>query len=72
MEEVRKAARPFLEELTVFDLYEGERIPEGKKSLALRLRLRSPEKTLTEEEIGGTVEKIVARLAKQFGATLRS
>ena len=71
-EEVRKAARPYLEELSVFDVYEGDRIPAGRKSLALRMRLRSAEGTLTEEEIGGTIEKIVGRLGERFGAELRS
>lgn len=72
LEEVRQVAGPLLEEVSIFDVYEGEKIPEGKKSLALRMRLRSPEGTLTEEAISGTVEKVVARLVKQFGATLRS
>ena len=71
-EEVRKAAKPWLEDFAIFDLYEGERIPAGKKSLALRLRLRSPEKTLTEEEITGVMDKVVGRLEKQFAAILRS
>lgn len=72
LDEVRKAAKPYLEDLSVFDLYEGKHVAEGQKSLALRMRLRSPEKTLTEEEISGTVDKVVQKLAKQFGATLRS
>jgi phenylalanyl-tRNA synthetase beta chain len=71
-EEVRKAARPVLEDFAVFDIYEGEKIPAGKKSLALRLCLRSSEKTLAEEEISGVMEKVIARLQKQFGATLRA
>jgi phenylalanyl-tRNA synthetase beta chain len=71
-EEVRKAAKPVLEDFTIFDVYEGEKIPASKKSLALRLRLRSAEKTLTEEDINAVMEKVIARLAKQFGATLRA
>jgi phenylalanyl-tRNA synthetase beta chain len=71
-EEVRKAAKPYLEDFTVFDVYEGEKIPAGKKSLALRVRLRSPENTLAEEEITGVMDKVVSRLEKQFGATLRA
>jgi phenylalanyl-tRNA synthetase beta chain len=61
-----------LENVTLFDVYEGEHIAEGKKSLALRLRLRLPNKTLTEDEITQTVDKIVGRVGEQFGAILRS
>lgn len=71
-DEVRKAAKPYLEDFTIFDVYEGDRIPAGKKSLALRVRLRSPEKTLNEEEISGVMEKVVSRLTRQFEAILRS
>jgi phenylalanyl-tRNA synthetase beta chain len=54
----------------VFDLYEGEQLGEGRKSLALRLEFRAPDRTLTDEEIAPLREAIKAKLAK-IGGTLR-
>lgn len=54
----------------VFDLYEGEQLGEGKKSLALRLEFRAPDRTLTEEEVVARRSAIEAELAK-IGGSLR-
>ncbi|MEZ4599442.1 MAG: phenylalanine--tRNA ligase subunit beta [Syntrophotaleaceae bacterium] len=66
-----KARSRFVESYTLFDLYRGEGIAEGKKSLAIRVRYRSPEKTLTEEEIGSAHERIVKLLQNELGAEIR-
>ena len=55
----------------VFDLYEGEQIGEGRKSLALRLEFRAPDRTLTDEEVATQRAAIEAKLAK-IGGTLRA
>jgi phenylalanyl-tRNA synthetase beta chain len=55
----------------VFDLYAGEGIGEGRKSLAISVTLQSPDRTLTEADIEAAAEKIVANVAKQAGGTLR-
>lgn len=68
---VNKAGGPLLEHVRIFDFYEGEHVPEGKKSIALRMRLRSLESTLTEDDITQTVGKIVKQLGDKTGATLR-
>jgi phenylalanyl-tRNA synthetase beta chain len=52
----------------VFDLYEGEQLGEGRKSLALRLEFRAPDRTLTDEEVAGRRESIVAALKEIGGA----
>jgi len=54
----------------VFDLYEGEQLGEGRKSLALRLEFRAPDRTLTDEEVAGLRDAIKARLG-QIGGSLR-
>ena len=54
----------------VFDLYEGEQLGEGRKSLALRLEFRAPDRTLTDEEVTGLRERIEAEL-EQIGGSLR-
>ena len=50
---VRGRRRAELRSIRVFDLYRGEQVGEGSKSLALRLEFRSPERTLTDEEVAG-------------------
>jgi len=57
---------------TLFDVYEGEQVPAAKKSFAIRLVLQAPDRTLTEGEIGEVQTKILARLEKAVGASLRS
>jgi phenylalanyl-tRNA synthetase beta chain len=66
-----KAAGPFLEAATVFDVYEGKGVPEGHKSLALSLQFRSLERTMTDSEVDEAVEAIRAALAEQVGAAAR-
>jgi phenylalanyl-tRNA synthetase beta chain len=68
----REAAGPELREMTPFDVYRGEQVGEGRKSIAFRVEFRSPERTLTDEEAAGLREKIVAALRERFGAELRA
>jgi len=62
---------PLVTEVTLFDLYRGEQIPEGKKSFAIRIIYQSPKHTLTDEEVDQTQEQMLARLHQELGATLR-
>jgi phenylalanyl-tRNA synthetase beta chain len=55
----------------IFDIYTGEQVPPGKKSLAYRLTLLSPDRTLKEQEVNGVMKGILSKLAKETGATLR-
>ena len=68
---VKAAGGPNLRSVRVFDLYRGDPIPEGQKSLALRLEFRAAERTLTEEEVSAQREQIRAALERQIGGTLR-
>jgi len=63
---------PLVRELTLFDLYTGEQIPEGSKSFAVRIVYQSPDCTLTDEEVNQTQKEILDRLHRELGATLRS
>jgi len=58
--------------VSLFDLYIGKQLPEGKKSFAVRIVYQSPERTLTDEEINKTQEQMLGRLHQELGATLRS
>jgi phenylalanyl-tRNA synthetase beta chain len=55
----------------LFDVYEGERIPAGKKSLAFSVAYQSPEHTLTDEEVAKAQRSILGRLKSELGAELR-
>ena len=56
----------------IFDLYRGENIPNGKKSLAYGIKFRLPDRTLTDEEVDRAQGRIIDALAEKFGAQLRS
>jgi phenylalanyl-tRNA synthetase beta chain len=63
---------PLVVGVKLFDVYSGKQVPEGKKSLAYSIVFQSPDHTLTDDEVNKVMEKIVACLAKDFGATLRA
>ncbi|HEY0217071.1 MAG TPA: phenylalanine--tRNA ligase subunit beta [Cellulomonas sp.] len=60
-----------LESAELFDVYTGEQVGEGLRSLAFALRLRAADRTLTAEETAGVREAVVAEAHRRFGATLR-
>lgn len=64
-------AGKYLESLRVFDIYRGEQLGEGKKSVAFKLVIRHPEKTLTDEESDKIVGKVIFGLEKELGITIR-
>ncbi len=68
----RAAAGPELRDARVFDVYRGEPIPAGRKSVALHVSFQSPERTLSDEDARAIRERIVATLAEKFGAELRA
>jgi phenylalanyl-tRNA synthetase beta chain len=68
----RGADKALVQNVSLFDLYEGERIEAGKKSVAISVTLQSADRTLTDAEIEAASQKIVAAVAKATGAVLRS
>jgi phenylalanyl-tRNA synthetase beta chain len=60
-----------LKDVHVFDLYEGERMEEGKKSIAFSLKYFDPERTLTDEDVTKAHNKVLAAVAEKAGAALR-
>ncbi|MBN1689455.1 MAG: phenylalanine--tRNA ligase subunit beta [Dehalococcoidia bacterium] len=59
-------------ELQLFDLYVGEQVPDGKKSIAFRVIYQAADRTLKDEEVDKVQKRILERLSKELGATLRS
>ena len=68
---VRKAAGAELEALELFDLYTAEGIPEGTRSIAFRLRFRSPKRTLKDKEVDRAVQTVLRRLEEELGVAAR-
>jgi phenylalanyl-tRNA synthetase beta chain len=68
---IEETGGDLLDRVVLFDVFEGEPVPEGRKSLAFALEFRAPDRTLTDEEAERAVHAIVERLAQDFGAELR-
>ncbi len=62
---------PLAAKVTLFDLYRGEQVAEGRKSFAIRIVYQSPSRTLTDEEVDQTQEQMLARLRQELDAILR-
>jgi phenylalanyl-tRNA synthetase beta chain len=71
LETIRKAGGTCLAEADIFDRYRGPGLPEGKISLGFRLLFQRADRTLTDGEVAGQMERIVQALARGFGATVR-
>ena len=67
---IRQAAGPLLVDLSLFDVYRGQGVGEGRRSLAYRLRLQAPDRTLTDDDVAGVRLKVEAITGK-MGAVLR-
>ncbi len=68
---IKAAGGSLLKEVHVFDLYEGERMEAGKKSIAFSLKYFDPERTLTDEEVVKAHDKVLVELKEKSGAVLR-
>ena len=71
-EVIQNSAGEFYKDLEIFDIYEGERIDAGKKSIALSISWQSSSKTLLDGDIDTAVEKIVNSIKKELDGTLRT
>ena len=63
---------PLVTEVTLFDFYTGEQIPQGKKSFAIRVVYQSPDHTLTDEEVNQIQQDMLDKLNQELGGSLRS
>ena len=68
---IRRGAKGLLKDVTLFDIYTGAGIPEGKKSVAFNLTLRSDDRSLTAQEADEDVKSILETLKAELNAVLR-
>ena len=66
-----KAGKKLLKQVTLFDVYRGDKIPAGKKQYALGFVLQDLEKTLTDEDVERIMKKLLSTFQNEYGATLR-
>jgi len=69
---ILQSGKPLLRRATLFDVYEGEQVDKGKRSLAYSLTFQATDRTLTDKEVGKVRNKIIKRLQHEFQATLRA
>ncbi|HEY4197199.1 MAG TPA: phenylalanine--tRNA ligase subunit beta, partial [Mucilaginibacter sp.] len=67
----QKTERKLLQEINVFDVYQGDKLPAGKKSYALSFTLQDEEKTLTDKAIDSVIQKLIYNFGKEAGAEIR-
>ncbi len=68
---LKKQGGNILEDIHIFDIYKGEQVPEGMKSMAYTLIFRAYDRTLVDEDVNKVMEKVLKELKNAFGATLR-
>ncbi|MFW5867130.1 MAG: phenylalanine--tRNA ligase subunit beta [Armatimonadota bacterium] len=72
-EAVEKAAGDYLESVSIFDVYtDAMRLGEGRKSMAMRLTFRHPERTLTDEEVDEAMQGVIKHMERKFNAEART
>lgn len=71
LEEIARVEASLIRSTILFDLYTGQHLPTGCKSLAVRVTMQADDRTLTDAEVQGVAERIVERMGERFGATLR-
>ncbi|MBE8722380.1 phenylalanine--tRNA ligase subunit beta [Sphingobacterium pedocola] len=66
-----KSERKLLKDVNIFDVYKGEKLPEGKKSYALSFTIQDEEKTLNDKQIDSIIKKLILNFEKETGAVVR-
>jgi phenylalanyl-tRNA synthetase beta chain len=68
---IAQTGTPLVRSVVLFDVYEGEQVGPGRKSLAYRLTYQADDHTLTDRQVARFRRKIVGRLERELGASLR-
>ena len=68
----KNADRNYITDAAIFDIYEGENLPENKKSVALRVTFQPKEQTFTDKDIENLMNKVIVEVGKKTGGELRN
>ena len=72
MDTIRKSSNKTLSDIELFDVYRGENVEDGKKSMAYKLTFMDPSKTLTEEEVMTEFNKIIDKVNNTYHSSIRN
>ena len=72
MVEKMKIDKKLIKDISLFDVYEGNKLPANKKSYGISLAISSSDKTLSDKEIDNIMGKVIKNLNSNFGAELRN
>ena len=72
IKKIREWGGEYLKRLSIFDVYDGEQVTVGKKSLAFAMTFQADEKTLIEDDVNQIVDGIILKVKGEFNAELRS
>ena len=71
IKKVKKIDKNIINKVTIFDVYEGDKLPENQKSIAIRVLLEPVEKTFKDEDIENLSKKIIEQVSNSFEASIR-
>ena len=69
---IRESDKNLIKKVLIFDVFEGENMPEGKKSVAVNVTIQSMEKTLSQKDLDQVSQKIIDIVKSKTGGTIRS
>ena len=72
IKKIKKVDKNFIQKVTIFDVFEGEKLPENKKSIALRVLMQPQDKTFSDQEIESLSNQIIDIISKSFEASIRN
>ena len=69
---IKKIDKNFIKKVTIFDVFEGDKLPDNKKSIAIRVLMQPQDKTFSEQEIENLSKQIIDIISKSFEASIRN
>ena len=72
IKKVKKIDKNIINKVTIFDVYEGDKLPNNKKSIAIRVLLQPTDKTFKDEDIENLSKQIIDQVSKSFEAIIRN
>ena len=72
LKKLKKIDKNIIQKVTIFDVYDGDKLPDDKKSIAFRILLQPQDKTFNDQEIENLSQQIIELISKTFDASIRS
>ena len=72
IKKVKKVDKNLIQKVTIFDVYEGDKLPNDKKSIAFRVLMQPQDKTFSDQEIDNLCRQIIDLISKSFEASIRN